>query len=141
MKCLSLMQPWACLVLLGAKRHETRSWHTDYRGPLGIHASRRFPEEARQLCFEEPYRYLLQRGGWKHPADLPRGLLLGSVDLIDCRPAEEVRPHLSEEEILLGNFGSGRWAWLLANPRRLSRPIPLSGRLGLFDLPFSLPIS
>ena len=31
-KALSLTQPWATLVAMGAKRIETRSWATSYRG-------------------------------------------------------------------------------------------------------------
>lgn len=38
MKAITLMQPWATLVAIGAKRLETRSWSTNYRGPLAIHA-------------------------------------------------------------------------------------------------------
>lgn len=38
MKILTLTQPWATLVAIGAKHIETRSWGTAYRGPLAIHA-------------------------------------------------------------------------------------------------------
>lgn len=40
MKALSLWQPWASLVAIGAKTIETRSWSTSYRGPLAIHAAK-----------------------------------------------------------------------------------------------------
>ncbi len=43
MKALSLHQPWASLIAEGVKTIETRSWATKYRGPLGIHASKRRP--------------------------------------------------------------------------------------------------
>jgi len=33
MKCLSIIQPYATLIAIGAKRIETRSWSTPYRGP------------------------------------------------------------------------------------------------------------
>ena len=39
MKVLTLHQPWASLVALGVKTIETRSWSTQYRGPLAIHAA------------------------------------------------------------------------------------------------------
>ena len=42
MKAISIHQPWASLIAFGEKRFETRSWKTDYRGPLLIHASRTF---------------------------------------------------------------------------------------------------
>lgn len=38
-KTLTLLQPWASLVACGAKKIETRSWATKYRGPLAIHAA------------------------------------------------------------------------------------------------------
>jgi len=41
MKAISLWQPWASLVACGAKRFETRSWPTRYRGPLLIHAAKK----------------------------------------------------------------------------------------------------
>ena len=34
MKAPSLWQPWASAIAVGAKRVETRSWPTNYRGPL-----------------------------------------------------------------------------------------------------------
>lgn len=39
MKALTLWQPWASLIAVGAKTIETRSWSTTYRGPLAIHAA------------------------------------------------------------------------------------------------------
>lgn len=134
MKCLSLMQPWATLVVLGVKRWETRRWQTDHRGPLAIHASRTFTEAARQLCQAAPFRATLHRAGFKHSADLPRGVILGTVELVDCRPTEEVRAGLSDAERAFGDF-AGRWVWLLAGATALAIPRPCCGRLGLFDAP------
>lgn len=39
MKVISIMQPWATLIVLGHKKIETRSWNTKYRGEILIHAS------------------------------------------------------------------------------------------------------
>ena len=41
MKALTIHQPWASLLARGAKRFETRSWATNYRGPIAIHASKK----------------------------------------------------------------------------------------------------
>lgn len=38
---LSLMPPWATMILMGSKRCENRTWSTSYRGPLVLHASAR----------------------------------------------------------------------------------------------------
>ncbi len=40
MRCLSIHQPWASLIAIGAKRVETRHWETRYRGPVAIHAAK-----------------------------------------------------------------------------------------------------
>lgn len=40
MKALTLWQPWATLIAIGAKTIETRSWSTNHRGPLAIHAAK-----------------------------------------------------------------------------------------------------
>lgn len=39
MKAITIWQPWASLLACGAKKFETRSWETHYRGPIAIHAS------------------------------------------------------------------------------------------------------
>lgn len=53
MKALSILQPWASLVVLGHKRIETRSRDTKYRGPLLIHASAKY--SSRQETFATEY--------------------------------------------------------------------------------------
>jgi hypothetical protein len=40
MKALTVRQPWAALLILGAKQYETRTWPTRHRGILLIHAER-----------------------------------------------------------------------------------------------------
>ena len=41
MKAITIWQPWAFLLAMGAKQYETRSWETAYRGPIAIHAAKR----------------------------------------------------------------------------------------------------
>ena len=38
MKVLTLKQPWATLVAEGIKKYEFRTWKTNYRGKILIHA-------------------------------------------------------------------------------------------------------
>jgi hypothetical protein len=134
MKCLSLSQPWATLVVLGAKRYETRSWQTQHRGPLAIHASARFAPTARGLCRQEPFRSLLARGGYSSWMALPTGVLVGTVELVHCWNVEEL-PQLTTTEYALGDFRLGRWAWELVQPYCLAVPIPYRGQLGVFEVP------
>jgi hypothetical protein len=136
MKCISVIQPWATLIVLGVKRLETRTWRTPHRGRLAIHATRNFPEAARARCLAEPFHSLLRDAGYLHSADLPRGAIVGAVELLDCVPGEEaLRLVTDSPEPDFGDYGSGRWAWRLVNPCRLAAPVPFCGRLGLFEVP------
>lgn len=132
-KCVSVVQPWATLVVLGAKRYLAWDWTTSYRGTLAIHASGHFPEFARGLCREEPFRSILREAALRSWSDLPTSALIGTVRLADCRPSAKVRRRLLEED--LGDYRPGRWLWQLADPRPLRRPLRMSGRLGIFDIP------
>lgn len=145
MKALSLCQPWATLVMIGAKKIETRSWRTSYRGLLGIHASKGYPKSAEHFCWDDPFRSALRRGGydWTHGAlfnafELPLGCLLGTVQLVDCVPVEYVRPTISSDEYAFGDYSDGRFAWKLEDPRPFKVPVVMRGALQLWNADMSL---
>lgn len=121
MKALSLLQPWASAIMLGGKRIETRSWKTEYRGLIAIHASKKMPKNT---------RYVL-------PPDLnlPLGAILGTVTLSDVKRVEEVKGNLSAWELALGDYSDGRWAWLLTDIMPFDQPIYCKGALGLWKVP------
>jgi hypothetical protein len=133
MKALTLTQPWSTLVALGVKNIETRSWSTPYRGRLAIHAAKGFPPDARLICRREPFKRVLMAAGIESLADLPLGVLLATVQLVDCVPTGKVRSRLSSEEYAFGDYSAGRWAWLLDDVQPLSEPVPACGALGLWD--------
>ena len=41
--CLSMHQPWASLLVMGIKIHEGRTWYSQHRGRLWIHAGSKVP--------------------------------------------------------------------------------------------------
>ena len=45
MKAITILQPYASLIVAGAKQYETRSWDTPYRGIIAIHAGKNKPFE------------------------------------------------------------------------------------------------
>ena len=45
MKVISIRQPWASLIVNGYKEYEFRSWKTNFRGPIYIHASKAIEKE------------------------------------------------------------------------------------------------
>jgi hypothetical protein len=130
MHALSVMQPWAALIVLGVKRIETRSWRTGFRGRLAVHASSQLPPGYADLCRREPVRTAILRSPWNRP---PRGVLLGTVEVRDCVCVEELDT-LSELEQSFGNFAPGRWAWLLADPEPLPWLVPVRGWPGVFEV-------
>ena len=113
---LSVRQPWADLIVWGIKDVENRSWPTPFRGRLLIHAGRRVDREA--------IARLERRFGVVLPAGYEprRGVLLGSVEVVDCVDAHPSR------------WFQGPWGFLLRAPRELPRPVPCRGRLGIFHL-------
>lgn len=132
MKALTLTEPWATLVMLGAKRYETRSWNTNYRGQLIIHAAKGFPGWARELINEDPFKTALEGFGIYKPFNL--GHILGSVDLVETYPTEDFADWNRDSwEMAFGDYRPGRWAWMLSNPIWLPEPVPCKGALGLWD--------
>lgn len=128
MKAITLWQPWASLVACGAKKYETRSWKTDYRGPLVIHAAKRAYEVDREIIG------YLKENGITLFYRLPLGTALCTVDLVGIIRTEKVRGLIGEQELACGNFQPGRFAWALDNIKVFSEPIPMKGRQGLWTL-------
>lgn len=132
MKAISLLQPWASLVVAGHKRIETRGWGTLHRGPLLIHASK--GKAGKLLVAEPPFT--------QYTPDfdaLPFGALIGQVTLVGC-----VRIHADEwldaemekltlEERAFGDYRAGRWAWMLEDAEAFEEPVPMRGSLGLWE--------
>ena len=133
MKALTLTQPWATLVAIGAKRIETRSWHTLYRGPLAIHAAKAFPVWAQAMCTHKHFRAALHGAGYTLVASLPRGAAIAIVTLADITPIIFQRDVPPEPEATFGDYTSGRWAWHLTAAQMLAEPVPAKGALGLWE--------
>ena len=142
MKALTLTQPWASLVALGAKRIETRSWSTPYRGSLAIHAAKGFPKWAKETCNKSEFAAELG------PNPLPLGAVVATCRLISCIPTRELQQNrvievdylagcadfvMTDVERTFGDYEPGRWAWLLADVVPLEPPILATGALGLWE--------
>jgi hypothetical protein len=142
MKALTLTQPYATLVMIGAKRMETRGWcWPDYLGLTAIHSSKNFPPWARDLCFTPVFHDALSAAGINDLAALPLGSVLGVVDVLGWHRTDDegamtkVVNRLSSRELAFGNFAPRRFAIPLDVVLRLESPIALRGSLGLWDLP------
>jgi hypothetical protein len=156
MRCLSLWQPWASLLVHGAKCVETRSWPISHRGPLLIHAAKKWTGELASICKREPFRSVLESLALGADVDcgLPLGVIVGRVDVVECYPTEVVAgddlnaiptPYvqgemlfISEREHAFGDYSPGRFAFLCKNPVAFPNPIPYRGAQGLFDVSTTL---
>lgn len=131
MKALSLWQPWASLIALGAKQYETRSWQTAYRGPLAIHAAKNRSEL--DYCYSEPFCSSLKAGGLYKPSDLPFGAVVCIVDLVSISRTATIYSEIGDQERAFGNYSPGRYAWELQLVKRLAPPVPARGAQGLWE--------
>lgn len=129
MKALSLWQPWASAIPFGLKRIETRHWSTRYRGPLAIHAAKRWTRDEREMAEIE------QEAG-RLPKPLPLGAIVAVAKLVDIRSTSQIiAGGLSGDERYWGNYGLGRFGWILEDIEKLDEPVPWKGAQGLFNIP------
>lgn len=143
MKAITILQPWASLVMCELKHYETRSWSTRYEGELLIHAGKGVSRDGRWLWERLQERRWLGVGGLPDCKfnDLPRGVILGRVHLVGCFDTSRVRQAFSDRSIEagLGDYSDGRFAWLLDVRKVFAQPIPAAGMLGLWEFKGELP--
>lgn len=130
---LTLWQPFATLVAIGAKTIETRSWA--FPGPvpceLAIVAGGALMAEQEALCLQEPIRSLLLAAGYPHPTALPLGEVVCLVRLVRCQPVHSLK--VSRQEKALGNFIPSHWGWVLDNLRPAPQLLPARGPEPLYQ--------
>lgn len=136
MRVLTLTQPWATLIAVGAKRIETRGWRSPFVGDIAIHAAAGLGPVGGvtgllELCATFPFSTALAGHGLS-AGDLPRGAV---VCVARVERYERMTPRsiaeLGPVERVFGHYAPGRWAWHLADVRPLARPLPMRGSLGL----------
>lgn len=126
MRVLTLKEPWAGLIISGVKKIETRSWKTNYRGELFIHAG--------LLSSDNQLRISLI----SESTDIPfpsHGFIIGKCNLVDCfQITDEYAKHMERQDYvnyLCGDYAAGRYAWVLESPMKIT-PIKATGKQGLW---------
>jgi len=135
MKALTIIEPWASLIAVGAKKIETRSWRTNYRGPLAIHAGKTNRPEFLILAWQEPFYSALKPlhvNGHRAIIGYHFGCVIAIAQLVDCVEvrADNVPPG---PERYFGDYRRGRYMWILRDVKRLEKPIPTRGHQGLWE--------
>lgn len=123
MKALTIKEPWATLIIEGHKGYEFRSWKTNYRGKLLIHAG---------MSLEKEYLDKFQ----SYHLDCSKGAIIGEVELVDCILVDEEfnQELLKKDPIVYGQSNHVRnYAWKLEQVKKYKHPIPIKGSLGLWN--------
>jgi hypothetical protein len=136
MNVITDWQPYASLIMLGLKPHETRSWATHLRGEIAIHAGKHLlpqhvflhhmtitQREYIMKIIEETY------GGYDR---LPLGFILGTVQLGEPIPTEQAIEQVDVIDRLCGDYSSHRYAWPVSEPKMFERIVPAKGQLGIW---------
>lgn len=128
MKVLTLKEPYATLIKNKIKTIETRSWKTNYRGELYIHAglSKITGDIKENKALSKLYK----------EKDLRYGCIICRCELVDCicMTDEFIRKEKERDpnNFVAGKYEVGRYAWILDNIEAVT-PIEVKGKLGIWN--------
>jgi hypothetical protein len=128
LKALSLKQPFAWLIANGYLLVDDRSWGTQYRGPILIHASKGL--------YEAYYQHIRSNTDVPIPDrdKLEYGGVVGIADLVLCSKPGQLPAGISREQRAhFGGVHQEYYGFLFAQ----ARPLPLmqcAGKLGIFEI-------
>ena len=120
MKALTIKEPWASLIVQGFKKYEFRSWKTNYRGKVLIHAG---------LSKENIEKYK------DYDLDISSGEIIGEAYITDCILVDEKldKKLRKIDKNVYGNNHIGLYAFKLENVKKYNKKIKAKGKLGLWN--------
>lgn len=154
MKAITIHQPWAGLIAIGAKRFETRGWKTNYRGPIAIHGSKKNPHDLMEslpqlvqtTIYDSLYDHFnIASGALKR---MPTGVIVATANLAECYEVHidhtgdivllaggvpKVWIGKDSTEAIYGYYEDGRYAWEMTDVNWLDEPIPAKGQQGIWN--------
>ena len=119
-KTLSVKQPWAWAIANGLKTIETRTWIPHHRGETLIVSSLK-PDK---LMLD----WLVSQRGADILKQIEYGKALAIADLVECR-----RMVRADAKAAMCPYYEGAYGWVLVNVRKIKKPYPVKGRLGLYE--------
>ncbi|NWL34472.1 ASCH domain-containing protein [Paenarthrobacter nitroguajacolicus] len=125
MKALTVKQPWAWALIHGGKDVENRSRPTKHRGQLFIHAGKGWADEGIDGIGIE---------GMPADEELLAGMVIGTVDVIDCHHATECQNWAESGSLCTEWAMPEHFHWVLKNARPVEIPFAATGKLGLWNL-------
>lgn len=158
MKALSVKQPWAYLICTGIKDIENRTWRTNYRGRVYIHASAKSTNEPYMIFTDEQIDAIDNIIMDVCESYDLTSAIIGHVDIVDCvvnhssiwaeksmqlkKPLEQ--DYFAEDgtffdvsfENDINEYSNQNpiYNWVLANPVLFDKPIlNVKGKLSFWD--------
>ena len=122
MKCLSICQPFAELIIQDKKTIELRNWNTNYRGEFLVHAPIKIrKEDCIKLKIDEK---------------LTTGAIIGKAEIYDVKKYQSTKEIQNDKNKHFSSkkFQEKMYGFILKNPKPLRIPIPWKGQLGFFDV-------
>ncbi len=120
MRCLSVCQPFAELIISGRKTIELRRWNTKFRGEFLVHA-------AKKIRVRDCVRLGMNQ-------ELVTGALVGRAEIYDVKIYDTTEQIDDDRTLHHSDSSAGRYGFMLRDPKRFASAIPHSGRLGFFDV-------
>ena len=122
MKCLSVSQPFADLIISGKKSIELRNWNTNFRGEFLIHS----PIKIRK---EDCERLKINK-------KLVTGAIIGKAELYEIKKYNLIKEIKSDQKFHLASkkFHDRTYGFMLKNARSFRIPISCKGQLGFFEI-------
>lgn len=123
LKVLTLRQPWATLVAEGIKKYEFRSWKTNYRGKVLIHAGTGIDKEDMKKYENMNLKF-------------PSRRIIAIVEIEDCLELDEQlnKKIIAEKNVAYGNKIRTGYAWKLKNVKKINYGKDVNGQLGLWNI-------
>ena len=125
MKCLSVSQPFADLIISGKKIIELRNWNTKFRGEFLVHAPIKIrKEDCKRLKINKK---------------LVTGAIIGKAELYEVKKYGSIKEIKADQKFHLASkkFHDRTFGLMLKNAKLFRIPIPWKGQLGFFEV--SLP--
>lgn len=122
LKCLSVSQPFADLIISGKKIIELRNWNTNFRGEFLIHA----PIKIR---INDSSRLKIKK-------KIVTGAIVGKAELYDVKKYDLIKEIKKDQKFHFSSkkFNGKTFGFMLKNSKSLRIPIPWKGQLGFFDV-------
>jgi hypothetical protein len=118
-RVLSIQQPWAWAIVEGYKRVENRTWTTEHRGAVLIHAGAnvRGPKDFESLRRKHHLRAPSR-------SEIDRGCIVGVAELIGVVRRKDAKR--------FGRWFKGPYGLVFRNAVALRKPVKLKSQLGLY---------